>query len=411
MRYGILVLIAGIVAIAVFLAGCVETLPAQNQTPTIPAETKAQAYILYANVGQMPQLLATDQIDGYMAWQPFVAVGDITGLGTVVAYSQNLPPKDVWEDHSCDSFVGRDEFTQANPEITNALATVLVKATNYTEQHPDRAAEISADWIFGKNNLTFGNISVNPLDIEKASIKTIQFTNNPSPAWKKSNDLFIDALKEIGYLKGSLANSSGAQREALLYNFAPLEKATSITGPGQLKVPSGETNKVSIGYLLSDHDAPFFVAVKEWQYFNDTYGVAIRPVGETSGKSDAAELIVQGKKIADVQLVKGDSGAQLMTLMGSNAIDYAVAGTPPTITAIDKNTPLRILFPLHVEGSGLVVSSKAPVKDWSSMISWMKERSSQGKPVKIAVPPKGSIQDVQFTFALGQSGVVVSEAK
>jgi ABC-type nitrate/sulfonate/bicarbonate transport system substrate-binding protein len=153
------------------------------------------------------------------------------------------------------------------------------------------------------------------------------------------------------------------------------------------------------------------VALKDWQYFNDTYGVALRPVGDPAGKVEAAELIVQGQKVADVQLVKGDSGAQLMTLMGSNAIDFAVAGTPPTITAIDKKTPVKILFPLHVEGSGLVADSRAQVKDWDNFITWIKDRSAQGKPVRIAVAPKGSIQDVQLTYALEQSGVNVSEAK
>jgi ABC-type nitrate/sulfonate/bicarbonate transport system substrate-binding protein len=402
MRYNKVLALIGVIALTILIAGCV--------TPT-PPEKAAQVTLLYANVGQMPQLLATGQVDGYMAWQPFVSVADVTGLGTIVSYSQNLPPEGIWEDHSCDSLVARDVIVAANPDTTQALATLLTKATDYTAQNPERAAEISAEWIFGRNNLTFGNISVDPIMIEKASIPTIKFTNDPSPQWQNSNMLFIDALKDIGYITGSLANATPEQRQALLYNFNPYNKTKSITGPGQLTTPSGETQKINIGYLLSDHDAPFFVAIKEWRYFNDTYGVALRPVSDTYGKVDAAELIVNGAKVADVQLVRGDSGAQLMTLMGSNSIDFAVAGTPPTITAIDKGTPIKILFPMHTEGSGLVVSSSAPVKDWNSFITWVQDRSTQGKPVKIAVAPKGSIQDVQLSYALEQSGITVSETQ
>jgi NitT/TauT family transport system substrate-binding protein len=161
---------------------------------------------------------------------------------------------------------------------------------------------------------------------------------------------------------------------------------------------------------MSDHDAPLFVAIKDWKYFQDNYGFALKPQTDASGKVEKADLIVNNQKVADVKLVKGETGAQLMTLMGSNTIDFAVAGTPPTISAIDKGTPIKILFPLHTEGSALVVSAKYPVSDWNSFIALVKQRSIDGKPVKIAVP-QGSIQDVQLKYALKDSGVAVTETK
>jgi ABC-type nitrate/sulfonate/bicarbonate transport system substrate-binding protein len=392
--------IIGIVLAALLAAGCTQ--------PPGP-DTNATVMLLYTNPGQMPQLLATDQIDGYMAWQPFVSVGEVTGLAKLVSYSQNLPPPEIWADHSCDSLVARDAIVQGNPELTNALSAAIIAATNYTRDNPDRAAEISADWIFGGSDLTFGNVTVSSVDVEKSSIPTIRFTNDPSPQWMESNVLFIDALKNIGYVTGSLANVTPEQTDALLYDFGPLEDSQAMLAAGTVIAPKGPSQKISIGYLLSDHDAPLFVAIKEWQYFNDTYGVALKPVGDTTGRVQNAELLVDGKKVADVQLVQGDGGAQLMTLMASNAIDFAIAGTPPTISSIDKGTPIKILFPVHTEGSGLVVTSSAPVTDWESFIAWIKEKSSTKDPVKIAVAPKGSIQDVQLKYALEQSGITVIE--
>jgi ABC-type nitrate/sulfonate/bicarbonate transport system substrate-binding protein len=392
--------IIGIVLAALLAAGCTQS-PAPG--------TNATVMLLYTNPGQMPQLLATDQIDGYMSWQPFVAVGEVTGLAKVVSYSQNLPPPAIWADHSCDSLVARDAMVQDNPELTDALSAAIITATNYTRDNPDRAAEISADWIFGGSDLTFGNVTVSSVDVEKASIPTIRFTNDPSPQWMESNILFIDALKNIGYVTGTLSNVTPEQTDALIYDFGPLENAQAMLAAGTVTAPPGPSRKISIGYLLSDHDAPLFVAIKEWQYFNDTYGVALKPVGDTTGRVQNAELLVDGKKVADVQLVQGDGGAQLMTLMASNAIDFAIAGTPPTISSIDKGTPIKILFPVHTEGSGLVVTSSAPVTDWESFITWIKEKSSTDNPVKIAVAPKGSIQDVQLKYALEQSGITVIE--
>lgn len=402
MKFSTMSVLVGIVLCAAFIGGCITTTP--------PATTTGEVALLYTSVGQMPQLLATDQIDGYMAWQPFVAVGKVTDMGTIVSYSQDLPPRPIWEDHSCDSLVARNVVVDANPVLTDSLAMVLIRATDYTRENPDAAAAASAEWIFGSSDLTFGNITVSPLDVEKASIPTIKFVNEPSEPWMASNDLFIDALTEIQYLQGTLANASQAERNNLLYNFGPYENAKANIKDSKNPLPTGGTGKITIGYLLSDHDAPLFVAIKEWQYFNDNFGIALRPSEETEGKVENAELVVNGQKIADVQLVKGESGAQLMTLMASNAIDFAVAGTPPTITAIDKGTPIRILFPLHTEGSGLVVTKDAQLKenDWEGFIAWVK---SAGRPVKIAVAPKGSIQDVQLRYALEQNGLVVNEAK
>jgi ABC-type nitrate/sulfonate/bicarbonate transport system substrate-binding protein len=394
--------IIGIVIAALLAAGC-------TQSPGTSAN--ATVVILYTNPGQMPQLLATDQIDGYMAWQPFVSVGVVTGLAQLVSYSQNLPPPEIWADHSCDSLVARDAVVQGNPELTDALSAALIAATNYTQDNPNRTAEISADWIFGGQDLTFGNVTVSSVDVEKASIPTIRFTNTPSPQWLESNILFIDALKDIGYVSGTLSNVTPEETNALLYNFGPLEDARAMLAAGTIVTPEGPSQKISIGYLLSDHDSPLFVALKEWRYFNDTYGVALKPVTESTGRVQNAELLVNGKKVADVQLVQGDGGAQLMTLMASNSIDFAIAGTPPTISSIDKGTPIKILFPIHTEGSGLVVKSGAPVTGWDSFITWIKEKSSGANPVKIAVAPKGSIQDVQLKYALEQSGVTVIESK
>ena len=35
----------------------------------------------------MPMLLATKQVDGYIAWQPFVSIASKSGIGKVVALS------------------------------------------------------------------------------------------------------------------------------------------------------------------------------------------------------------------------------------------------------------------------------------------------------------------------------------
>ena len=70
------------IALVLLTAGC-----------TQPAGTSGNASvnILYSKgVGPLPMLLATNQIDGYIAWQPFVAVGAECRIGKVLSELTDL---------------------------------------------------------------------------------------------------------------------------------------------------------------------------------------------------------------------------------------------------------------------------------------------------------------------------------
>ena len=54
---------------------------------------------------------------------------------------------------------------------------------------------------------------------------------------------------------------------------------------------------VTVGYLMAMDHSALFVAVKNWQYFNDTYGIALKPEDLTKAKPDVADFIVNGQKL------------------------------------------------------------------------------------------------------------------
>ncbi|MDO9538849.1 MAG: ABC transporter substrate-binding protein [Methanocalculus sp.] len=395
---------AALLILALLGAGCV------SETPVIPPEeSHGEVGIMYTAAGQMPVLLSTGQIDGYMVWQPFVSVATASGIGKVVSYSQDLPPAGTWTDHTCCALSGREDFIKANTDVVNAIAALLILSGNYIQENPDRTAEISANWLFGGADMTFGAVTISSNDVLKGSIPTIRFSSVPSTEWLQSNDRFIEALRDIGYLTGSLKDAPSEDVREMLYDFSNYEAARAMVDAGEIKTPQKLTKPLSLGYLPSDHDAPLFVAIKDWEYFNEKFGIALKPRVNVPGKVDVADLIVNGVMVAEVKLVQGEGGAQLMTLMATDALQMAYAGTPPTISAIDKGTAIKILFPTQNEGSGLVVAASAPVTDWDSFIVWIDARSAEGTPLKIAAPIRGSIQDVQIKYALQDSGVVVKE--
>jgi NitT/TauT family transport system substrate-binding protein len=398
---GMRLLLFGCLAVLLIAAGCTTTQQATGDVGILDAKTS----------GAMPTLLATKQIDGYIAWQPYVEVAPVAHIGKVITYSGSLPPDDRWKNHPCCVLAASTDLMDRNPALVDAMGAVTILATRYVTDHPAESADIVADWLAGKGNFTYGNITVSSVEVLNRAFPTVKFVNEPSDAWMNGQVEFIYALRELKTLTGKLANTSDAESKAILFDTGPYNRANAMIGTKKFTAPPAEANPIGVGYLLSDHDASLFVAVKKWQYFNDTYGIALKPRDPTASKPDVADLLVNGKKVAEVKLIPGSAGPQLMQLAATNAIQFAFVGNPPTITAIDKGTSVKILMALNTEGSGVVVVTDSPATDWNSFVQWAKERSAAGNPIKMAVPGKGSIQDIMLRYALEESGLSIKEVQ
>ena len=383
-------------AAVIFSAGCVDN-----------GSSGAKVEILYAGVGNMPQLLESGAVDAAIAWQPFVAVIEEGQIGKVVSYSEDLPPNGKWEGHTCCVF-GANSYALANPEIAADLTALMTLGNAYITENPEKASVLIADWLFASQDLTYGGVTVNSVDVMKASIPTIAFSTEVTDAWIKSNEDFVQSQRDLGLVTGKLAKTNSEETQALLFDFTAYDAAQEILESGKFLDPKTSVKEISIGYLASDHDGPLFVLLKDWQFFKENYNAYLKPVTEKVGKIDKAELYVNGKKVCDVKLIEGSAGPQLMTLLQQNQIQYAVAGTPPFVSAVDKSTSavdIKILAPIMMNGSGLVVSEDSPADNWAEFVAWIKERSAEGKNVVIADPQLGSIQDVQLKAALDSAGI------
>ncbi len=388
--------IIGILALALVIAGCTET----------PPQETGQVGILYSAAGPMPSLLATDQIDGFLIWQPQVELASASGIGKIISYTQDLPPG-IWNDHTCCALIVREDQIQNNPDLVNAMSALTIVGVQYIRDNPDRSVELTAEWLFGTGNVTVGNATLNPVDVEKVAMRTFNFTTDITDNWVKSNEQFVQAYSDLGYINGRLKGAPAGQVDSILFNFGPYHAAKKMLEDGQIVTPAPVERTLAIGYLPSDHDAPLFVLLKDWEYFNNIYGITLKPSDLTAQKPEQAELIVNGQKVADIRIVLGQGGAGLMTNMGQDAVQFAYAGTPPAILAIDQGTPAKILHPIHTEGSALVIASDAPANDWTSFVAWAKQRSAEGKPLKIATA-QNSIQDVILRYALKDAGLSAS---
>jgi len=280
LRITVIALIA--IALIVIAAGCIQpaTTPSGTTTPA-PSSTTASSGtvgILYTQgVGPMPGLLATNQIDGYIAWQPVVEAGLESGIGQVASYSKDLPPAGKWSDHPQNVFIVRNDFNDKNPDLVTAFSALNLASSQYITDHPGESSVIVADWLAGRQNFTYGNVSVSSVTAVSNALPTIRFTNEPSDAWKSSMNDFVEAQIDIGSVNGYLKNGTAGDKATQLYNFAPYQSAKTIIATKKVKTPAAVKEPVTVGYLMAVDHSALFVAVKNYQYFNDTYGIALKP--------------------------------------------------------------------------------------------------------------------------------------
>jgi ABC-type nitrate/sulfonate/bicarbonate transport system substrate-binding protein len=399
-------LVTGIAVLLVLVsAGCVQ------QPASQPNTTGTEVDILYAGgVGPMPVLISTNQIDGYIAWQPFVAIATDAKIGQLVSYSQNLPPDDHWNNHPCCVLTARDDLIASNPDFVNAMAAQTILADKWITDNPDKASADLAEFIAGSGNFTYGNVSVSSTQVLKDAIPTVRYTTDPTPQWINQTKEFTSTQIQLGYINAKLKNTSALDMNSVLFDFGPYAKAQEMIKNKKIVTPAKLSRPVGIGYLKGDmHGGAIMIAVKEWQYFNDTYGIALKPRDLTAARPDVADLIVNGVPVAEIHLTPADAGPQLMQLEATGSIVMGYAGVPPALSSIDKGSPIKILMPINTEGSGLVSAINSPATDWNSFMNWAAVRSASGKPLQIAAPAKGSIQDVMLKSALESSGVTVKE--
>ena len=410
-RTKLLVMVIAAVIVALMVAGCTTTPQQKGTQANNTTSGSTQVGILYSSgVGPMPNLLATNQIDGYIAWQPFVQIGLDAKIAKLVSLSQNFPPEGAWNDHPCCVVTARDDLIAGHPDFVNTMSALTILGDQYITDHPQESADILADWLAGKGNLTYGNVSVSSVGAVNGAIKNVKYTTTPSDTWKNGTRQFVTAQKDLGLLTGQLNNATPDQVDNMLFNFGPYQSATTMINQKQFTTPAKIDGQISVGYLKSDlHSGGLLVAIKKWQYMSDTYGITLKPQDVTQSKPEICDLIVNGQKVAEVKLIAADAGPQLMQLEGTSSVQMGYAGVPPAIGAIDKGMPIKVLHPINTEGSGLVAAASSPAGDWNSFIGWAQQRSAAGNPLKIAAPSKGSIQDVMLRFALKDSGVVVKE--
>ncbi len=361
----------------------------------------------------LPVLLTTGQIDGYVAWQPYLALAEKSGIGKVVALSRDFPPYGAWHNHPCCVLVASNDILQNYPEMAMAMSVILLAGGDYAEEHPEALSKITADWLMGDRDYLLGSHVISPISLFNQSLSTFVFSSEVNGDWNASAQILVDRMGDILNTidDGNSTLHKGYNTQVLEFmDLGPYYRAVKwIASQGKASSylsnsSKPENNLIRIGYLMIDHQAPLFAAVKNWRYFQKRYGIALKPV-EDLKRPRYLELMINGQKAADVELISAPTGQNLMTLMEQDNLDMAIVGITPAIGSISLGCEARIIQPVQNLGSGLVLATATRAENWDDFISLAIASSAQGRPLKIGDPDLGTIVDVIFQDALRVSSL------
>ncbi|MBW9221108.1 ABC transporter substrate-binding protein [Methanothermococcus sp. SCGC AD-155-M21] len=373
----------------VMLSGCIDGSNSTNSETATPAVK----LINCKGQGSMPQLLSTGELDAVIAWQPKPAELENNNIGKIVTYSEDLPPKGMWENHPCCVMVISDDALENKNYASKEFLKLIILATEEINRNKTLAVDASAHWLGVEK------------DIEEKSIPYIKYSADPKLVEDGVLD-FVMVMNSQNALVNKLNTTDKEKILNTLFDFKTYnEVINNLNSKNSVNAPS-EIPTLKIAYLPTDHHATLFVAATNPELFKNKYGLYLKEI-EPKKKY---ELYEQGRKIADIELVLvSEGGAKIMTLMAQNQIDVGFNGVPPAVFSIDKGTKGKIVCALNNEGSAVVVRKDIPVNNWDEFITWIKEQQKEGKVVKIGHPLPVSIQYVMIKSALGSENITYAE--
>jgi NitT/TauT family transport system substrate-binding protein len=149
--------------------------------------TPSNLNISELEVPLMQNALVGGDVDGYIAWEPYVSQSEFTGNETVFMYS-----KDIWPEHPCCVVIATDSFMKKNPDRLEKFLKVHVEATNYTNTHKNETAKILSKKL-GTN-----------MNVELEALNHVDFIAIPSAQFDDNIMKLIEVQKQLGYVNNNL---------------------------------------------------------------------------------------------------------------------------------------------------------------------------------------------------------------
>jgi NitT/TauT family transport system substrate-binding protein len=164
---------------------------------------------------------------------------------------------------------------------------------------------------------------------------------------------------------------------------------------------SGNIPSIQMSYIFTTHHTPLMVAA--------ALGEELKPSGAylvpMVPKQKYRLMNAQGRPMAVINLIVSKSGSETATLFAMNQVDVGLASSTAFISGVDKGTPVKILFPLHVDGMSMVFPPDVTIKGYEEVAKAIRASDT---PFKIGYHSPTSAPRVVFEGALHKAGFSIT---
>ncbi len=129
---------------------------------------------------EMIGALRTDQIDAFIAWEPYPSKAAVENVGRNLASS-----RDIWAGHPCCVLVSDSKFLKSRPDKVEKVVRAHVRATTFIKENPEEAVRIGVRFT-GMDEATV-----------RRALQFVEYTYVPSIDGEQE---YVRFLSELGYI-------------------------------------------------------------------------------------------------------------------------------------------------------------------------------------------------------------------
>jgi len=324
----------------------------------------------------MKAALATDQVDAYIAWEPYVSDSVVGGVGEVLEWTEDIMPN-----HPCCVLVISTEFLAgANGlELSQRFVKAHVEATEWmADALADKEGANYTKLVDMAVGFTARNASVVEAAFEHLQFK-VEMGSSFDAALEKFTQMYIDLNMTTSDKLDDREYSSVEDFVDRYVNESFLEAADGIA-PSATILNAGDP--IRLGYLLGDlHQMAQVVA-------------------QNSTVTDTGKSLFEtyGLEVEDAVGAPFSNGGAEMDGFSGGTVDVGYLGAPPAILKhLNGGTRTLIAAQANVEGSGLVVGVGSGIESLGDLVN---------KTVAVPGPPaETSIQFLLLMMELEDAGL------
>ncbi len=158
-----------------------------------------QVKIMVLKPPEMIGTLRTDQIDAFIAWEPYPAKAITTGVGRILVSS-----RDIWKDHPCCVLVADEQFLRAHLEKAKALVRGHVKAIDFIHQDREEAIKIGVKYTGmdeASVRMAMENVTYTPVLSVAGEKEYVEFLTKLKYIKVEDTQIFVDRFMRPEFVK------------------------------------------------------------------------------------------------------------------------------------------------------------------------------------------------------------------